>query len=82
MCFRPPTVEMEKNFCPECGAEAMLGARKCRQCGAELSQSATATGTPEAHGAPQAPGAPKAPKVPGTPKAPGVPPTVSHVSQV
>lgn len=76
MCFRPPTVELEKNVCPNCGAEAMLGARKCAQCGADLAQAVTAAGTPEAHGAPGAPQAPKAPKAPGapnTPKSPSAP---------
>lgn len=70
MCFRPPTVELEKNVCPSCGAEAMLGARRCAQCGTDLTQAVAAAGTPEAHGAPQAPGAPAAPKAPGAPQAP------------
>lgn len=73
MCFRPPTTEMAANTCPNCGAEAMLGARKCKQCGGDLTQSVAAADTPDAWGAPGAPSAPSAPSAPGAPKAPGVP---------
>lgn len=69
MCFRPPTVEMKDNVCPNCGAQAMLGARKCSKCGADLSQKVAATGTPAAHGAP---GAPAVPTPIAAPSAPSV----------
>ena len=70
MCFRPPTVDAKDNVCPNCGAQAMLGARKCSKCGADLLQKIAATDTPAAHGAPGAPAAPKPIAAPSAPSAP------------
>lgn len=71
MCFRPPTASVEANECPECGAELLIGAQTCRQCGAKIgdgtgfpSVSAVAAPKPLTTDAP-----PNAPKAPGAPKA-------------
>ena len=67
MCFRPPTVELGDNNCPECGAELYSGAQPGRECGAKLGGGA-AVPTVAAVAAPKplktaAP--PNAPKAPG-----------------
>jgi len=68
MCFRPPTVKVDKNECSSCGAENLIGVTVCAGCGAAIGSHVIAAASVPPKGSNLA--APGAPKVPGgVPKA-------------